>query len=188
MDKRVLMVLVLAAGCQSDDPPPAPQAEAHEGVVVDPADRAILDAALADILANPELADTRAFYGSGGTTVLYDLATFPPGYVPTVPGYQFAVMPPRLKVAYDAPRALTVDLRWFRGRPTLPPQPGEDPLEANRAYRDRHRDWQGVELCVFNGGGGGKERVLPIGGCSVYYDVRFDAGLWKVTFKGAEDP
>ena len=95
-------------------------------------------------------------------------------------------MPPRSEVPLDAPRALTVDLRWFRGRAMLPPQPGEDPLEANRAYRDKHRDWQGVEVCVFNGGGGGKERGLTIGGCHVYYDVRTDGGGWFVKYKGAD--
>jgi hypothetical protein len=188
MRKKVLVLVVLMAGCQVDEPPPELQADRDAGAVVDPADRAILDAALADLLTNPALADTRAFYGSGGTLVLYDPATFPPGYEPAVPGYRFAAKPPPLAVPDDAPRALAVDLRWFRGRPMLPPGPGEDPARANQAYRDHHRDWQGVELCVFNGGGGGKERRLPIGGCSVYYDARPKDGTWVVSFKGAVDP
>lgn len=187
MRKRVLVLAVLAVGCQAGDPPPEPQADPHAGAAVDPADRAILDAALADLLANPDLADTRAFYGSGGTRVLYDPDTFPPGYAPAVQGFQFEPVPPKAGLPADAPRALAVDLRWFRGRPMLPPGPGEDPARANQAYRDQHKDWQGVELCVYNGGGGGGG-ALPIGGCSVYYDVRADGGRWVVTFKGALDP
>jgi hypothetical protein len=69
----------------------------------------------------------------------------------------------------------------------LPPDPGQDPAEANQAYRDRHKQWQGVELCVYNGGGSGGGPI-PIGGCSVYYDVRAEGGRWVVTYKGAEDP
>lgn len=193
MGKRILIVFVLAAGCQSsdttegcqtDDPPGNPPAQAQPEAVVDPDDRAILDAVFADLLANPELSHTRDFYGSGGTRVLFDPTTFPAGYVPQVPGYQFA---PRSPVPSDAPRMLTVDLRWFRGRPMLPPR-FTDPFGTNKVYRDKHKDWQGVEVCLFNGGGGGKERVQTIGGCSVYYDVRADAGRWLVTFKGAEDP
>jgi hypothetical protein len=187
MYKRSLVIVVLAAGCQVDDPPPEPQADRGGAEQVDPADRAILDAALADLLANPNLADTRAFYGSDGTRVRYDPATFPLGYVPDVPGYQFEVRPPSAAVPHDAPRMLAIDLRWFRGRPMLPPGPGEDPAQANQAYRDHHKDWQGVELCVFNGGGSGGGPI-PIGGCSVYYDVSQDAGRWRVKYTGAFDP
>jgi hypothetical protein len=118
--------------------------------------------------------------------VLYNPDTFPPGYVPNVSGYQFEARPDPASVPGEAPRALTVDLRWFRGRPMTPAE--QDVFESKQALRDRHGTWNGVELCMFNGGGGGPEREFTIGGCSVYYDVRQTDGRWTVSYSWARDP
>jgi hypothetical protein len=186
MWKRLAIAVVLAAGCQADDPM-ATDPAADRGVPgsADPDDQAILDAALKDLLTNPDLADSRAFYGSGGARVLYDPDMFPPGYVPAVPGFQFEARAQGAEVPHEAPRQLTVQLRWFRGRPMYPP--ADDQLGSNQALRDRHKGWPGVALCMFNGGGSGGGPI-PIGGCHVYYDVRAEGGRWVVTYKGAEDP
>jgi hypothetical protein len=184
MTKRILVVAAIVfAGCQTDAPPDS----SPEAAESRPEDWAMLDAAIADALVNPELAHTREFYGSGSTRVLYDPTTFPPGYVPKVPGYQFEAFVRGTDVPHAAPKALTVDLRWFRGQPMLPAEPGQDPLQANQAYRDHHKNWLGIELCLFNGGGSGGG-ATPIGGCSVYYEVSQRDGNWLVKYKGAMDP
>jgi len=45
----------------------------------------------------------------------------------------------------------------------------------------------GVELCLFNGGGSGGGPI-PVGGCSVYYDISQRDGSWLVKYKGEYDP
>ena len=185
MQRLALLLLAILAGCQYTPPPEALDSGAN-GAAERPEDWLILDAALGDMLANPALADSRTFYGSGGTRVLYNPETFPPGYIPAVPGFQFEAQATRENVPHIAPLALAVDLRWFRGKPMLPQKP--DRFDSNQAYRDRHGVWDGIEFCIFNGGGGGPKRKFPIGGCSVYYDVRTDRAKWSISWKGAEDP
>ena len=187
MGIRILIVLVFAVtGCQSEAPPEASD-PSSSGDAGRPEDWIILDAAIGDMLTNPTMADSRAFYGSGGTRVLYNAETFPIGYVPNVKDFQFGQFDRGARAPHEAPKALTVDARWFRGRPMLPPGPGEDPLKANQAYRDHHKDWGGIELCIYNGGGSGGGPI-PIGGCSIYYDVIHKDGAWRVTYAGAFDP
>ena len=45
-----------------------------------------------------------------------------------------------------------------------------------------------VAVTIYNGGGCGEEKMLIIGGCSVYYAVDQIDSKWVVQYAGLNDP
>lgn len=152
------------------EPPPATPPE----LLIDAKRRAILQAVLADVLTNPELQSTRAFYGTPAdrTVVLAEDLRFawPAAFLPDLAGYK------RLDASNDPfenrRRILGIDLRRFD-------------VDATSARRETQLGGP-IEVCLFNAGGTANGGT--IGGCSVYYVPKRIDGRWTVEYTGLLDP
>ena len=135
-------------------------------------DARILDAAVADLLTNPELAHAREFYGGRHIkTVAYE--GFPTGYKPSVAGFVFEPLT-RKPTGNSSPKQLVIGLSgyWIDRAPTTNEFASFffSPLS------------KGLALTVWNAGGG------TIGSGWVSYEVERSGEAWKLRYSGYEDP
>lgn len=136
----------------------------------------ILDAVLLDILNNPELKDTREFYGTAGDrrTALVTNRDYgipwPAGYQLILNGWTVIRVEEGAKRTPDRQRLLGVRIAKF-------------------AEQDEKRDGlfdAPIEVTILNAGGAKNGAV--IGGCSVHYHPKRVGSKWVVELVGSSDP
>ncbi len=137
----------------------------------------VLDALLNDLLNNPELQDSRDFYGTPGdkNVVLIDdpAAPLPKGYHPSVPGFKITIHPPETQAPPDADRQIGICIDKLNLEPAANETAGlffDAPIEAR----------------MFNAGGSKNGGV--IGGCIISYRANREHDKWQVQWLGMLDP
>ncbi len=132
----------------------------------------LLQAIVEDVLTNPELKDTRAFYGTPEDKqfALVDGATvaWPEWFEPSAPGYKIHRDGSR-RLCFFERRLLGISLHKFS-------------LKEKKAGPENAP----IEVVVSNAGGSANGAV--IGGCTVSYAPRREGNRWVVEFHGAIDP
>lgn len=127
----------------------------------------ILDAVLKDVLTNPELKDTRAFYGTEGRDVVALVTTpgygvpWPTGYKPMVSGWTFRRVDGSEERDYDTLRLLGIRIESV----------GDEGI---------------VMVSIFSAGGSSNGAV--IGGCFATYRTSHVEDGWVVTLGEVKDP
>lgn len=135
-------------------------------------DAAILDAALADLLTNPQLARHREFYG-GADVGLVEYAGFPSGYEPKVSGFRFKLHSPK-SGGTTRPKQLIVGLGGY----WLDRSPATNELAHMFTALTR----AGLVLTIWSSGGG------AIGSGFASYEVERAGNGWALRYAGYEDP
>jgi hypothetical protein len=155
-----------------EEAPPAAVPPAGKPLSLDDDGKAILQSVVTDILTNPELADTRKFYGTAAdrTVALVDgdKLSWPKEFQVNLHGYK-ARTPVRLDPFQEQRRVLGIRLDKFDLK-----EKKSDPFEGP------------IEVCLFNAGGSANGAV--IGGCSVYYQPQRAGKRWTVKLLGFRDP
>lgn len=161
-----------------EEEPPAANAKP---LVLDEVGKAILQAVVSDILSNPQLADTRKFYGTEAdktfTLLNSEKLAWPKGFKPkNTHGYKLVRV--RLDPFKDQRRVLGIRLDKFDL--TEKPTPFSGPIKVS----------------LFNGGGSAFGLVIDSSvyyapqriGSSVYYAPKRIGKRWTVEFLGLLDP
>lgn len=137
---------------------------------------AILDAILNDILNNPELKDTRAFYGTAEdrrvalvTNRGYGVP-WPARYRPILAGWTVIRVEEGAEQNPNEPRLLGARIDKY----------SEKDKEQDKLFGSP------VVVTILNAGGNKNGAV--IGGCSVYYRPKQVGGKWVVQFESVQDP
>jgi hypothetical protein len=135
----------------------------------------ICDAVLNDLLNNPDLQDSRDFYGTTGdkqvALVSYSRSdcNWPSFYRPAIPGY------------------IVLRINDGAGR--------DDSKPRTLGFRlDKFNPWQkttgifDAPVCVTIMNAGGSSNGGVVGGCNVFYGLERNSGRWTVQYQGALDP
>lgn len=136
----------------------------------------ILDSVLLDILNNPELNDTREFYGTAEDRRIALVTNrdsgfpWPAEYQPILPGWTVSRVEEGAKRNPDQQRLLGVRLDKFAEQEEKKDQLFEAP----------------IEVTILNAGGSKNGAV--IGGCSVYFHPKRVGGKWVVKLAASFDP
>lgn len=191
---RILLAIVLAAamsGCSDNrrvtTPKDRPQDESSE---IKRSDRElILDAVLHDVLNNPDLKDTREFYGTAGdhrialvTDRDYGIA-WPAGYQPVLPGWTVIRVEWGADPDPNEPRLLGIRINKFSEKNKG--QVSEKNKEQAKLL-DSPLLNSPINVTIFNAGGSKNGDV--IGGCIVYYRPKQVGGKWVVQLDALLDP
>ncbi|HEY2414878.1 MAG TPA: hypothetical protein VGI40_21715 [Pirellulaceae bacterium] len=135
----------------------------------------ICNAVLNDLLNNPELTDSRDFYGTLGdkqfalVSYLESGCRWPSWFEPSFSGYKCHRFDENSVVNHSDPRMLGFRLDKFR------------PLEKIDGLFDGQ-----IIVTITNAGGSGNGGV--IGGCNFYFAAERRDGRWGIKFHGALDP
>lgn len=144
----------------------------------------ILDAVLHDVLNNPDLKDTREFYGTAGDRRIalvtdHDYGIpWPAGYQPVLPGWTV------IRVEWGADPDPT-ELRLLGIRIHKFSEKNKEQVSEKNKEQAKLLD-SPIEVAIFNAGGYKNGAVM--GGCSVYYRPKQVGGKWIVELAGSFDP
>lgn len=134
----------------------------------------ILDAVIQDLLTNPDLEHARVWYGSPDSRKIAlskrSIVPWPPGYTPSVKGYEFNYVDPIDGIDENKPRQLGISVNHFVFPPPATP-PENDP-------------YHGVPIAVGLHDVGGNRG----GGLAVSYSLQRKEGRWIVKYTGSERP
>jgi hypothetical protein len=131
----------------------------------------VLQAVITDVLTNPDLKDTREFYGTAkdNTVTLVDNEKlgWPKEFKPDAHGYKLVEVRP--DPFANRRRILGIRLDRFELKP------------GKSGPHD-----ESIQVCVFNAGGDANGGV--IGSCTVYYGLKRVGKHWAVEYAGLLDP
>jgi hypothetical protein len=136
----------------------------------------ILDAVLHDILSNPNLKNTREFYGTPGEKQVALVTNrgygvpWPADYRPVIAGWTVSRVEEGDKRDADKPRLLGIRIDKY----------SQDHKERVDLFNAP------IAVTVLNAGG--HKNGAVIGGCSVNYSPKQVSGKWVVEFEGLLDP
>jgi hypothetical protein len=177
---RIVLVVLIATvlnGCGGGSEASPDDALDSDASQVERSDQElILDAVLQDLLTNPRLDHTRAFYGTPGDTkiALVTNASYgvpwPLTYWPILPGWTISRVMEGSPRKHEEPRLLGIRIDRFSIDDDKPPD-SRSP----------------VEVTVLNAGGNNNGAIV-IGGCHVYYRPKQVGHKWVVRFEGSLDP
>ncbi len=133
--------------------------------------REILQALVTDVLTNPQLKDTREFYGTAKDRTVgivdNEKLGWPRHFKPETPGHKLVEV--RRDPFEDGRRILGITIHKFDLK-----QKKADILDTP------------IEISLFNAGGSANGAV--IGGCIVYYVPKLVGKRWTVEYQGSLDP
>jgi hypothetical protein len=150
----------------------------------------ILQQVVLDLISNPNLQSPREFYGPARLKVIAlqsdSPVTWPKNWRPNAPGceihFQSAADPLLSFIYWNIPWGVEI-CGFIRQKTPRILGVRLDVLCLDLRDKPPHR----IEVCLFNIGGNGGEDTV-VGGCCVYYDLKYEKGKWLIDFAGSLDP